>query len=101
MKKYKIIMLPSAKNDLENMVDYLSHFYPSTAIKKYDKIISRISLLQEQPRICEIYSCTTSDLQFRKLVVDEYLVFYTICDDIVEIHAIVNGKTDFSKNLIT
>lgn len=51
--------------------------------------------------MCEIYPCTTSDLQFRKLVVDEYLVFYTICDDIVEIHAVVNGKTDFSKNLIT
>lgn len=101
MKNYKIIMLPSAKKDLENMVDYLSHFYPGTAIKKYDKIISRISILQEHPRMCEIYPCSTSDLKFRKLVVDEYLIFYTILDDAVEIYAIVNGKTDFSKNLIT
>lgn len=101
MKKYKIIMLPSAKRDLENMVDYLSLFYPSAAMKKYDKIIKTISLLQEQPQMCEIYPCDVSDLQFRKMVVDEYLVFYTVIKDTVEIHAIINGKTDYAKNLFT
>lgn len=99
MKKYKIVMLKSAKTDLENMVDYLSQFYPSTAVNKYDKIIKKISLLQEQPFMCEPYQCPVSRLQFRKMVVDEYLVFYVVLEDTVEIHAILNGRTDFAKNL--
>jgi len=99
LKKYKIIMLPSAKRDISAMIDYLSNFYPSTAIKKYDKIIAKISLLQITPNMCEEYPCAVSDFKYRKMVVDEYLIFYVVLGDTVEIHNIINGKFDILKHL--
>lgn len=43
MKKYKIKMLPAAKVDLGDMIDYLSQFYSSIALKQYDRIIEKIN----------------------------------------------------------
>lgn len=92
-------MLPSAKRDLSALVDYLSNFYPSTALKKYDKIIAKISLLQTSPNMCEEYPCAVSDLIYRKMLVEDYLVFYVVLDETVEIHNIINGKFDILKHL--
>lgn len=99
MKKYKIVLLPSAKRDLSDMVDYLSQFYPATALKKYDRIIEKIGLLQDMPNMCEEYPTAVSEYNYRKMVVDDYLVFYVVINDTVEIHNIINGKFDVSKYL--
>lgn len=93
-------MLPSARQDLINLGEYLLRFYKSTALKRFDKIEKRISLLEEQPMMYEEYFCASSDLHFRKMVIDEFLVFYVVLDDTVEIHAIVNGKTDYAKHFL-
>ena len=94
MKNYKITMLPTAKVDLADMIDYLSQFYPSTAITQYDRIIDRINKLKEFPLMCEEYLTETMDFQYRKMVVDNYLVFYVRLEDVIEIHRIINGKMD-------
>lgn len=99
MKKYKIVMLPTAKNDLLDMVNYRSQFYPSTALKRYDRIIEKISLLADMPNMCEEYPTSVSDYKYRKMVVDDYLVFYVVLDDTVEIHNIINGRFDIAKYL--
>ncbi len=92
MKKYKIVFLPSAKQDLSDIVDYLSQFYASTAVKKYDRIIEKIALLQDMPYMCEEYTLHSTRYNYRKMIVDEYLVFYVVLEDTVEIHSIINGK---------
>lgn len=99
MKKYKIVMLPTAKNDLADMVEYLSQFYPSTALNRYDRIVEKISLLADMPNMCEEYPTAVSGYSYRKMIVDDYLVFYVVLEDIVEIHNIINGKFDISKYL--
>lgn len=40
---HRIVMLPRAVQDLEDIVDYLSQFYTSTAIKQYDRNIEKIN----------------------------------------------------------
>lgn len=94
MINYKIIMLPTAKADLNDMVDYLSQFYPSTALKQYDRIIEKISQLKRFPLMCEEYQLPVSTFQYRKMVVDNYLVFYVVYEEIVEIHNIINSRMD-------
>ncbi|MDR0470363.1 MAG: type II toxin-antitoxin system RelE/ParE family toxin [Nitrososphaerota archaeon] len=100
MKSYKIKLLPSAVKDIENMVEYLSNFYPSTALNQYDKIMLKIEKLKTFPLMCEKYG-TIDGILYRKLVVDDYLVFYVVIaeDFVIEIHRIINSKTDYSNLL--
>ena len=96
---HKIVFLPCAVKDIEETVDYLSQFYESTAVKKYDKIMSSIELLKYDPFLgTEFYRL--NGYHYRKLVCEEYLIFYVIQDQIVEIHSIVNGRTDYLHKLI-
>jgi len=96
LKEFKIQMLKSAREDLMEIIEYLSRFYPSTALKQYDKIIEKIKNLENHPFMYEEYKTSASDLTYRKLTVDNYLVFYIVNEGTVEIHAIINGKTNFS-----
>lgn len=96
MKEYRIVMLHCAKEDLSEMIDYLAKYYPSTALKQYDRIIEKIKNLEKHPFMYEEYKTSISDLVYRKLTVDNYLVFYTVNESTVEIHAIINGKTNFN-----
>ena len=97
MKTYKVIMLPSARDDLAEITDYLSQFYKNTAIKQYDRIIKKINMLKEFPLMCEEYNTFISDFNYRKMVVDDYLIFYVVLADMIEIHNIINAKMDISK----
>ena len=90
-------MLPAAKDDLNEIVNYLSQFYKNTAIKQYDRIIERISQLEQFPFMCEEYKTPVSSFTYRKMAVGDYLVFYVVLDDVVEIHNIINSKTNITK----
>jgi len=94
---FNIILLPTAKADLNEMVDYLSQFYPSTALKQYDRIIEKINQLKQFPLMCEEYQLPVSTFQYRRMVVDNYLVFYVVYEEIVEIHNILNSRMNVSE----
>ena len=97
MINFNIILLPTAKADLNEMVDYLSQFYPSTALKQYDRIIEKINQLKQFPLMCEEYQLPVSTFQYRRMVVDNYLVFYVVYEEIVEIHNILNSRMNVSE----
>jgi len=97
LKSYKISMLPTAKVDLADMIDYLSQFYQSTAIKQYDRIIDKINTLKEFSLMCEEYPIDIMGFRYRKMVVDKYLVFYVVLEDTIEIHRIINAKMDLTR----
>jgi hypothetical protein len=58
---------------LGDIIDYLSQFYPNTALKQYDKIIKKINDLKKFPLMNEKYSTNVLGIQYRKMVVDKYL----------------------------
>jgi toxin ParE1/3/4 len=90
-------MLPKAMHDLNDIIDYLSQFYPNTVIKQYDCIIVKINTLKKFPMMYEEYPIDVMGFQYRKIVVNKYLVFYMIREDIIEIHRIINSKMDLTK----
>ena len=94
MKSYKIMILSSAKEDLAGIIDYLSSFYENTAANQYDRIIEKINRLKQFPFMYPEYESSISNYNYRKMVVDNYLVFYTVSEDTVRIHNIINGKMD-------
>lgn len=95
----RIVMLPRAVQDLEDVVDYLSQFYASTAIKQYDRIVSKIQELPRFPEMYEEYGAGHYRFSYRRMVVDDYLVFYAVLDDVIEIHRILHGKRDIGRYL--
>lgn len=96
---HRIVMLPRTVQDLEDIVDYLSQFYASTAIKQYDRIIEEINDIPPCPNKYEEYRTGQYHNTYRRMVVDDYLVFYVVMDDIIEIHRILHGKRDIGRYL--
>jgi addiction module RelE/StbE family toxin len=95
-KKYKIEYLPSSAKDLTEIVDYIKIDSPQSALNFLDKIDESISRLEQFPFIGVITKdIKLQSLGYRILIIDNYLVFYVVFDDIVEIRRIISGKRKY------
>ena len=90
-------MLPTARIDLGDMIDYLSEYSPETALKQYDRVIDKINTLKEFPFMFEEYPIEVIGFRYRRMVIDKYLVFYIVKEQVVEIHRIVYAKMNLTK----
>ena len=96
--KYNVTFLPEANRNLLDIDEYLSRFYPSTAAKFFTKLDKKLLLLQEQPYIGAKY---IPNQKYRRLVVDDYLAFYSIYEEKHEIliHRILHSSMDITRHL--
>ena len=72
---YKINYLPLAVQDLTDIAQYLSGFYPKTAPRVLREIRERIERLSTTPNMCEEYEQTPA---IENWLADKYLVFYRV-----------------------
>ena len=95
---YKIQYLPLAVQDLNEIARYLSGFYPKTASRVLKELRKNITKLGGTPKMCELYRL---DPTYRRMVVDQYLVFYHVNDEckIVEIHRVLRGAWNLPQYL--
>ena len=95
---YKIKYLPLAVQDLNDIARYLSGFYPKTASRVLKELREKITKLGDTPKMCEVYRL---DPAYRRMVVDQYLVFYRVNDEnkIVEIHRVLRGAWNLPQYL--
>lgn len=96
-KKCKVQYLPIAQQDLIDILNYIKQDNPSAALKHIHEIDESISRLEEFPNM----GVTPKDLRlkslnYKMLVIDNYLVFYVIKANIVEIRRIIHGKRKYS-----
>lgn len=99
---HKLRYLSVALEDLRNIVDYITDTLkaPQAAmdlLNAFDKAISRIA---QFPYSCKVYP-PSHDLanEYRILPVENYLVFYVVKEQIVEVHRILYAKMDITKPL--
>lgn len=64
---YKIKYLPLAVQDLRDIAQYLSGFYPKTSTRVLREIRGKVEKLSATPNMCEEYE---HDPSYRKLVAD-------------------------------
>lgn len=95
----KIVMLPIAMKDLEDIVDYLAQFYESTAVQQYDRIVEKIRELAEFPEMYEVYHGGQFHQAYRRMPADKYLIFYVVRAEAIEIHRILHGSRDIHRYL--
>ncbi|WP_276357685.1 type II toxin-antitoxin system RelE/ParE family toxin [Cohnella caldifontis] len=96
-EKLPIKYLPSAVQDLTDIVDYISIDNPTAAIQVINQIDESISILAHFP-----YSGVTPKvarlqlLNYRVLVVQNYLVFYVVETDFIEVRRILHAKRKYN-----
>ena len=98
MKKYNIEYSKESKEDLIGIKQYIKYKLqePETANKLISKIRKSIKTLKDNP---EIYTIIDDDiirkLEIRKLIIDNYIVFYKIKNESIEIVRIMYGRRNW------
>lgn len=96
-KKYNIEYLPIAEQDLTEIIEYIMLDNPEAALSMLNQFDEAISTLEMFPYSGSIPNdIRLQSLDYRMLIVDNYLVFYVILDDTVEIRRILHGKRKYS-----
>jgi addiction module toxin, RelE/StbE family len=99
---YKLKYLPLARKDLQDIVNYIADNLkaPKAAMDLVDAIDSSIQRLQQFPYSCKAYlPMEPLDDEYRVLTVKNYLVFYVVAEQEVEIRRIIYAMMDI-KNII-
>ena len=94
--KYKIVFLPEASIDSEEIRKYLSQYYESTVISFFALLKKRLDSLKINPLLAQVYPERPS---YRLLVAEEYLVFYKVDENkkLIEVHRILHGSRDIGR----
>lgn len=96
MGKYKIKIYSTAKMDLKDIVSYLNTLSPQVAIEYYDLIVEKIGSLAEMPERCSfVRDVALKAKGYRYLIAENYLVFFVVTTDIVQIRRILYGKLNY------
>lgn len=88
MKKYNIEYSKESKQDLIGIKQYIKYNLqePEIAKKLISKIRKEINSLNDNPEVCAIIDDDIiKKLEIRKLIVDNYIVFYRIKDNNIQI----------------
>ncbi|MCY9666266.1 type II toxin-antitoxin system RelE/ParE family toxin [Paenibacillus alginolyticus] len=97
---YKLKYMSLALKDMRDITDYIADTLkaPKAAMDLVDAMDSSIAMLQEFPYSCKIYQ-PMKDLEneYRLLSVKNYLVFYVVKEQVVEIHRVIYAKMDLTK----
>ena len=97
METYKIKIFPTAKQDLEEVIGYLNTLSPDAASKYYDLLVEEIASLSKMPeRFPKPKDLALAVKGYRYLIVKNYLVFYAIIGDTVQIRRILYARRDYS-----
>jgi len=94
--KYKVRIYPSAENDLIEIKDYFVNKLKTTPNNLFEKLYKIIDVLEENsfifPLLKDIF---LNQLGYRMVPVDNFLLFYIIENNEVQIHRFLYGKRNY------
>ena len=93
---YNVRIYPAAEQDLLDIIDYLNTLSPQTAMSYYDLLTEQIASLSTMPERCpHPRDLALTAKGYRYLIVKDYLVFYRIIGNTVQIHRILYGRRNY------
>lgn len=94
--EYTVRLLRIAEEDFAEIVTYVAADRPSAAEALAAKIEKNLTLLSKNPRLGRIPNEEELlRLGYRYLVVENYLIFYTIEERSIIVHRILHGARDY------
>jgi plasmid stabilization system protein ParE len=73
MEEYRVNLLGLAEDDLDEICEYLSRFYPGTVGRFLEALDQAFDNAGHNPRMYQPYEW---DKDYRRIVVHDYLAFY-------------------------
>ena len=99
-KNYELQYLEIAKNDLDEIFEYILKDNPSSALEILNEIDDTVAKLAVFPELGKKpKDGKLKAFGYRVLVIKNYLIFYVIMEKFVEIHRILHFSRDY-KNLL-
>ena len=96
METYKVKIYPAAKQDLLEIIDYLNTLSREAALRYYDLLTEEIASLSTMPeRYPRPKDLALAAKGYLYLAVKNYLVFYVVSGDTVQIRRILYGRRDY------
>ncbi len=98
--KRTVRLLSIAEQDLQDLLLYVAAENPAAALTLADKIEAELAKLATYPYLGEIpQDVHLAQLEYRVLVVGDYLLFYKIKGRTILVHRILHGARDVPRLL--
>ena len=98
--KYQIRLLKIAEEDFTEIATFIASENPIAAITIADKIEKNLELLSENPQLGRIpRDEDIRSLGYRYLIVQNYIIFYTIENQVILIHRILHSARNYKSFL--
>ena len=95
-KKLPIKYLPSAAQDISDIIDYVALDNPSATLNLLNQFDESVSILAYFPYSGSIPNDQRLQLlNYRMLVVGSYLIFYVVQNEFIEIRRILHAKRKY------
>ena len=90
METYKVRIYPTAKQDMREIVQYLNTLSQESALANYDLLVEKIAGLAQMPERCpQLNDLALRAKGYRYLLVKNYLVFFVVAGDTVQIRRVL------------
>ncbi|MCH4184964.1 MAG: type II toxin-antitoxin system RelE/ParE family toxin [Eggerthellaceae bacterium] len=99
-KPFRLSYLPLFWDDLNDAVTYISEVLqaPRAAEKLIDEVESEVLAHRDAPGMAAVYKTTRErPLPYHWFEVGNYMVFYVIFDDVMEVRRFLYGARDLTK----
>ena len=94
--KYTVRFLRIAEDDFAEIITYILADRPSAGEALATKIEKNLQLLSQNPHLGRVpKEDELAKLHYRYLVVENYLIFYTVEGRSIYIHRILHGARDY------
>jgi len=96
METYKVRIYPTAKQDMREIVQYLNTLSQESALANYDLLVEKIAGLAQMPERCpQLNDLASRAKGYRYLLVKNYLVFFVVAGDTVQIRRVLYARRDY------
>ncbi|MFZ2322554.1 MAG: type II toxin-antitoxin system RelE/ParE family toxin [Ignavibacteriaceae bacterium] len=94
--KYQIKLLKAAEEDLTEIISFIAADNQAAAVTLADKIEKDIELLSGNPKLGRIPGDEDiKNLGYRYIIINNYILFYTIEERTIYIHRILHGARNY------
>ena len=99
-EKFSVLIYPAAQRDFIEINEYFTGALKDSTNNLFQKVKESISLLEENPYIFPLVKDPfLNSLGYRMVPIENYLLFYVIKEETVQLHRFLYGKRDYQSIL--
>ena len=99
-KKYEVVITPSAQKDLNEIKSYLTNVLKTSSSSIFEKILEQVKILKAHPFTYSVHQDSLLKLiGYRVIPIGNYLMFYVVKSNVVQIHRILYAKRNYLRLL--